>query len=97
MDLGSTNGTFLNVSGHLLVLVCAFQLLLTNAYGVCMRFVIVAFLDRKQNSYLYLNDVRIYLTNFRCCGFPQSTRIEAQRYHELREKDTIKFGNSRSV
>lgn len=29
--------------------------------------------------------------------FLQSTRVEAQRYYELREKDTLKFGNSRSV
>lgn len=29
--------------------------------------------------------------------FSQNTRIEAQRYHELREKDTLKFGNSRLV
>lgn len=27
----------------------------------------------------------------------QEERIDPQRYYELREKDTIKFGNSRSV
>ena len=29
--------------------------------------------------------------------FPQDDRIEPQRYYELREKDVIKFGNSRYV
>ncbi|KAG0607325.1 hypothetical protein M758_8G019700 [Ceratodon purpureus] len=42
------------------------------------------------------NKVRPYIMDLGSTNgtFLNNTRIEAQRYHELREKDTLKFGNS---
>ena len=70
MDLGSTNGTFINVR-------------------ICHYF---------SFSHLF----KTYITKSKTLSLSlliwclvQDNRIEPQRYYELFEKDTIKFGNSR--
>lgn len=68
MDLGSTNGTFINVSSS------------------------------HRMSNMLFKEVLVMLHNdFFDVFFPflQDDRLEPQRYYELFEKDTIKFGNSR--
>lgn len=81
MDLGSTNKTFLNVSD-------------TNLY-ILFAFIVCSLVFRfKKKGYGYFR-VDSVLTFFLFFWLLQEVAIEPQRYYELHEKDTIKFGNSR--
>ena len=80
MDLGSTNGTFINVSKILLILCLSmiWHLLFPHSWS-----------NRVSPGFHELN---VNLTFFLLL---QDNRIESQKWYELLEKDTIKFGNSR--
>lgn len=80
MDLGSTNKTFLNVSGSIDIL-SSFLLIIVLAFVLCM-------------SKLRLSCICKNL-DLTFAFLLQDTAIEPQRYYELMEKDTIRFGNSR--
>lgn len=89
MDLGSTNGTFINVS---------LSLKLHPAY--CLDYVLdcVVFcgcenLITSEASSHFISLFTFPSNIFYYCF--QDSRVEPQRYYELFEKDTIKFGNSR--
>jgi len=79
MDLGSTNGTFINV--RLYGLSVSFLYGLKSSSNISLRFTDCIFFFR----------VSFWLSLL-CM---QDNRIEPQRYYELFEKDTIRFGNSR--
>lgn len=73
MDLGSTNGTFINVSSSYLYYLSA-------CFSEFYKRLILLFV------YHFLLTISLVF---------QDNRIEPQRYYELFEKDTIRFGNSR--
>lgn len=85
MDLGSTNGTFINVSLSLNSIL--------PIVWICMHmsvwFLWIWKIDHVWSQFSFHFSFNIFSLCF------QDSRIEPQRYYELFEKDTIKFGNSR--
>lgn len=83
MDLGSTNKTFINVSGFISV-----------SFSTCKNLLIVSLLPLNIFFVLFFETFAvIFIKHFLL--LLQETAIEPQRYYELKEQDTIKFGNSR--
>lgn len=99
MDLGATNGTFLNVS-HLHNI--SFFLLDCRLFFsfTCWN-TTISIIQLIVQHYMLLKWIRNSLTKWKFLTLMtwwnsvQGNRIEAQRFYELMEKDTLKFGNSR--